>query len=120
MQYRTPWVQGWWHRYKNINRRIAFYTNAKTEDYDALTLIDILRRRQNIEDFLKDKKNDLSADAFCGGAIEPMNMNEMKPSKEEIKEIEKKLDEYKKLMQALELKFMDEIATERFKHEKGG
>jgi flagellar FliJ protein len=31
---------------------------------------------------------------------------------------EKKLDEYKKIMQELELKFMDEIATERFKHEK--
>ena len=31
---------------------------------------------------------------------------------------EKKLDEYKKIMQELEVKFMDEIATERFKHEK--
>ena len=31
---------------------------------------------------------------------------------------EKKLDEYKKLMLELETKFLDEIATERFKHEK--
>jgi flagellar FliJ protein len=29
---------------------------------------------------------------------------------------EKKLEEYNKLMQGLELKFMDEIATQRFKH----
>ncbi len=31
---------------------------------------------------------------------------------------EKKLDEYNKLMQELELKFMDEIATQRFKHQE--
>lgn len=31
---------------------------------------------------------------------------------------EHKLDEYKKVMQALEIKFLDEIATQRFQHEK--
>ncbi len=31
---------------------------------------------------------------------------------------EKKLEEYNKLMQDLELKFMDEIATQRFKHQE--
>jgi len=31
----------------------------------------------------------------------------------------RKLDEYNKLMQNLEMKFMDEIATQRFKHVKG-
>ncbi len=30
---------------------------------------------------------------------------------------EKKFEEYKKLMEELEMKFMDEIATERYKHE---
>ncbi len=42
----------------------------------------------------------------------------MKDKKIMEKHKEKKLDEYKKIMQELELKFMDEIATERFKHEK--
>jgi flagellar FliJ protein len=32
---------------------------------------------------------------------------------------EKKLEEYNKLMAGLEMKFMDEIATQRFKREKG-
>jgi flagellar FliJ protein len=32
---------------------------------------------------------------------------------------ERKLDEYNKLMSGLEMKFMDEIATQRFKREKG-
>lgn len=31
---------------------------------------------------------------------------------------ERKLDEYKKMILSLETKFLDEIATERFKHEK--
>jgi len=42
----------------------------------------------------------------------------MKDKKIMEKHKEKKLDEYKKLMQDLELKFMDEIATQRFKHEQ--
>ncbi|ODS40031.1 hypothetical protein BEH94_06015 [Candidatus Altiarchaeales archaeon WOR_SM1_SCG] len=81
---------------KNIDRKIAFYTNAKTEDYDVLTLIDILRRRQNIEDFLKDKKNDLSADAFCGGAIESIDINKMKPDDEEVEKLKIKLENAEK------------------------
>ena len=42
----------------------------------------------------------------------------MKGKKIMEKHKEKKLDEYKKIMQDLERKFMDEIATQRFKHEK--
>ncbi|OGC09867.1 hypothetical protein A3F86_05695, partial [candidate division WOR-1 bacterium RIFCSPLOWO2_12_FULL_45_9] len=41
----------------------------------------------------------------------------MKDKKIMEKHKEKKFDEYNKIMQDLELKFMDEIATERFKHE---
>jgi flagellar export protein FliJ len=33
---------------------------------------------------------------------------------------EKKLDEYKKIMQDLEVKFLDEIATQRYKHNQEG
>ncbi|MEE8638271.1 MAG: hypothetical protein V3T21_04400 [Candidatus Margulisiibacteriota bacterium] len=43
----------------------------------------------------------------------------MKDKKIMEKHKEKKLDEYKKIMQELETKFMDEISTSRFKHEKG-
>lgn len=43
----------------------------------------------------------------------------MKGKKIMEKHKEKKLDEYKKIMQDLEIKFMDEIATQRFKHEEG-
>jgi len=42
----------------------------------------------------------------------------MKDKKIMEKHKEKKLDEYNKLMNALETKFLDEIATERFKQEK--
>lgn len=42
----------------------------------------------------------------------------MKDKKIIEKHKEHKLDEYKKLMQDLEIKFLDEIATERFRHEK--
>jgi flagellar FliJ protein len=47
-------------------------------------------------------------------------INAMKDKKVMEKHKEKKLDEYKKIMNELETKFLDEIATERFKHEKGG
>jgi hypothetical protein len=43
----------------------------------------------------------------------------MKDKKIMEKHKEKKLDEYKKIMQDLEMKFLDEIATERFKNVKG-
>jgi flagellar protein FliJ len=42
----------------------------------------------------------------------------MKDKKIMEKHRERKLDEYKKVMQDLEMKFMDEIATQRFGHEK--
>ena len=45
-------------------------------------------------------------------------IDSMKDKKIIEKHKEHKLDEYKKLMQDLEIKFLDEIATERFQHEK--
>jgi flagellar protein FliJ len=42
----------------------------------------------------------------------------MKDKKIMEKHRERKLDEYKKVMQNLEMKFLDEIATQRFEHEK--
>jgi len=42
----------------------------------------------------------------------------MKDKKIMEKHRERKLDEYKKVMQDLEMKFLDEVATQRFEHEK--
>ncbi|HVN67403.1 MAG TPA: flagellar FliJ family protein [Candidatus Sulfotelmatobacter sp.] len=42
----------------------------------------------------------------------------MKDKKIMEKHRERKLDEYNKVMQSLEMKFLDEIATQRFEHEK--
>lgn len=42
----------------------------------------------------------------------------MKDKKIIEKHKERRFEDYKKVMQQLEMKFMDEIATERFKHEK--
>jgi hypothetical protein len=64
----------------------------------------VLRRKAHL-DVLKD-----DLDVQVEKVIEASNMEKHK---------EKKLDEYKKIMQKLELKFMDEIATQRFKHEEG-
>ncbi len=80
----------------------------------------ILRRKAHLE-VLKD-----DLDSQIEKVIEASNLLEEQRAKlvasmkdKKIMEIhkEKKLDEYKKLMQELELKFMDEIATQRFKHE---
>ncbi|KPJ69782.1 hypothetical protein AMJ44_02415 [candidate division WOR-1 bacterium DG_54_3] len=81
----------------------------------------VLRRKAHLE-VLKD-----DLDEQVEKVIEASNLLEeqrarlvasMKDKKIMEKHKEKKLDEYKKIMQELEIKFMDEIATERFKHEK--
>lgn len=46
-------------------------------------------------------------------------IDSMKNKKVMQKHREKKLEEYNKLMQSLEMKFMDEIATQRFGRDKG-
>ena len=79
----------------------------------------VLRRRAHL-DVLKD-----NLDEQVEKVIEASQLLEEQRAKlvEAVKEKkimekhkEKKLDEYNKLMQGLELKFMDEIATQRFKH----
>lgn len=79
----------------------------------------ILRRKAHLE-VLKD-----DLDVQVEKVIEASNLLEeqrakliasMKDKKIMEKHKEEKLEEYKKIMQDLELKFMDEIATERFKH----
>ena len=81
----------------------------------------VLRRRAHL-DVLKD-----NLDEQVEKVIEASQLLEEQRAKlvEAVKEKkimekhkEKKLDEYKKLMQGLELKFMDEIATQRFKHQE--
>lgn len=81
----------------------------------------VLRRRAHL-DVLKD-----DLDAQVEKVIETSRLLEeqrarlvesMKDKKIMEKHRERKLDEYNKLMLNLEMKFMDEIATQRFKHDK--
>jgi flagellar FliJ protein len=82
----------------------------------------VLRRKAHLE-VLKD-----DLDAQVEKVIEASKLLEeqrahlvsaMKDKKIMEKHKERKLDEYSKLMLELETKFLDEIATQRFKHEKG-
>jgi len=81
----------------------------------------VMRRRAHL-DVLKD-----DLDAQVEKVIEASRLLEeqrarlvesMKDKKIMEKHRERKLDEYNKLMLNLEMKFMDEIATQRFKHEE--
>lgn len=81
----------------------------------------VLRRRAHL-DVLKDELDEQVEKVIeASRRLEEQRahlVDSMKDKKIMEKHKERKLDEYKKLMQDLELKFMDEIATERFKHEE--
>lgn len=81
----------------------------------------VLRRRAHL-DVLKDNIDDQVEKVIeASKLLEEQRarlIESMKDKKIMEKHKEKKLDEYNKLMQGLEMKFMDEIATQRFKHDK--
>lgn len=81
----------------------------------------VLRRKAHLE-VLKDDLDDQVEKVIEANKLLEEQRARLLESMKDKKIIEKhrgrKLDEYKKAMQDLELKFMDEIATERFKHEK--
>jgi len=81
----------------------------------------VMRRRAHLE-VLKDNLDDQVEKVIeASKLLEEQRarlVESMKDKKIMEKHKERKLDEYKKLMQELELKFMDEIATQRFKHEQ--
>jgi flagellar FliJ protein len=79
----------------------------------------VMRRRAHL-DVLKDDLNEQVEKVIeANKLLEEQRarlIESMKDKKIMEKHKEHKLDEYNKLMQSLELKFMDEIATQRFKH----
>ncbi|OGB90242.1 flagellar export protein FliJ [candidate division WOR-1 bacterium RIFCSPHIGHO2_01_FULL_53_15] len=81
----------------------------------------VMRRRAHL-DVLKDDLNEQVEKVIeASKVLEEQRarlVEAVKDKKIMEKHKERKLDEYNKLMQRLELKFMDEIATQRFKHEK--
>lgn len=81
----------------------------------------VLRRKAHLEVLKDDLDEQVERVIEASKLLEEQRARliaSMKDKKIMEKHRERKLDEYKKIMQELELKFMDEIATERFKHEK--
>jgi flagellar FliJ protein len=83
----------------------------------------VMRRRAHLDVLKDDLNNQIEKVIEASSALEEQRAHlvaSMKDKKIMEKHKEKKLDEYKKIMQSLEVKFMDEIATERFKNVKEG
>jgi len=81
----------------------------------------VLRRKAHLEVLKDDLDNQVEKVIEASSALEEQRAHlvaSMKDKKIMEKHKEKKLDEYKKIMQDLEVKFLDEIATERFKKVK--
>ena len=82
----------------------------------------VLRRKAHLDVLKDDLDEQVEKVIEASKVLEEQRaqlVSAMKDKKIMEKHKERKLDEYNKLMQELELKFMDEIATQRFKHEKG-
>jgi flagellar FliJ protein len=78
----------------------------------------VLRRKAHLDVLKDDLNNQIEKVIEASSALEEQRAHlvaSMKDKKIMEKHKEKKLDEYKKIMQDLEVKFLDEIATERFK-----
>jgi flagellar FliJ protein len=81
----------------------------------------VLRRKAHLEVLKDDLDKQIEKVIEASKLLEEQRaylIEAMKDKKVMEKHKEKKLDEYKKIMQALETKFLDEIATARFKPEK--
>jgi len=81
----------------------------------------VLRRKSHLDVLRDDLDKQVERVLEASKQLEEQRaqlVESMKDKKVIEKHKEKKLDEYKKIMQDLELKFMDEIATQRFRHEK--
>ncbi|MGB9612839.1 MAG: flagellar export protein FliJ [Candidatus Margulisiibacteriota bacterium] len=83
----------------------------------------VLRRRAHLDVLKDDLDEQVERVIEASRILEEQRarlVEAMKDKKIMEKHKERKFEEYKKIMQELELKFMDEIATQRFKHEKEG
>jgi flagellar export protein FliJ len=79
----------------------------------------VMRRRSHLEVLKDDLDEQVEKVIDASKLLEEQRarlIESMKDKQIMEKHKERKLDEYKKIMQDLELKFMDEIATQRFKH----
>jgi len=82
----------------------------------------VMRRRSHLDVLKDDLDKQVETVIEASKVLEEQRarlVSSMKDKKIMEKHKEKKFDEFNKLIQELELKFMDEIATQRFKHEKG-
>lgn len=83
----------------------------------------VMRRRAHLDVLKDDLDQQVEKVIEASKKLEEQRVHlveAMKDKKIMEKHKEKKLDEYKKIMNDLETKFMDEIATQRFKRGKGG
>ncbi len=81
----------------------------------------VLRRRAHLGKLKEDLDKQIERVIEASKILEEQRsklVQAMKNKKIIEKDKENRFEEYKKLMQDLEIKFIDEIATERFKHEK--
>jgi len=81
----------------------------------------VLRRRAHIDVLKSDLDDQVEKVIEASKKLEEQRVHlieSMKEKKIMEKHKERKLDEYNKLMTGLEMKFMDELATQRFKREK--
>jgi flagellar FliJ protein len=81
----------------------------------------VMRRRAHLDVLKDDLDEQVEKVIEASKILEEQRarlVESMKDRKIMEKHRERKLDEYNKLMQSLEMKFMDEIATQRFKHVK--
>lgn len=81
----------------------------------------VLRRRAHLDVLKDDLDNQVEKVIEASKLLEEQRarlVEAMKDKKIMEKHKERKLEDYNKLMQSLEMKFMDEIATQRFRHDK--
>ncbi|MFA6432084.1 MAG: flagellar export protein FliJ [Candidatus Margulisiibacteriota bacterium] len=79
----------------------------------------VLRRKAHLEVLKEDLQKQVEKVIDASNKLEEQRtklISSVKDKKIMEKHKERKLEEYNKLMQDLEMKFMDEIATQRFKH----
>ncbi|MCX5750698.1 MAG: flagellar FliJ family protein [Candidatus Saganbacteria bacterium] len=82
---------------------------------------DVLRRRAHLGVLKEDVEKQVEKVIDASKVLENQRVkliDAMKDKKVMEKDKTNKLDQYKKLMENLEMKFMDEIATLRFQHDK--
>lgn len=93
-----------------------FFRRGPISDFEK-----VLRRRAHLDVLKDDLDEQVEKVIEASRLLEEQRARLVEAMKEKQimeKHKERKFDEYKKIMQELELKFMDEIATERFKHKQ--